>query len=76
MKSRRPFFLLRWFHATREFIRESVAELKRVVWPTWDEVRNYTYLVVLVMVIVGAWMAIIYMVLDFIANSPLVRLYG
>lgn len=34
-----------------QFVREVIAELKKVVWPTWDQLRQY-FLVVLVFVLI------------------------
>ena len=34
-----------------QFVREVVAELKKVVWPTWDQLRQY-FVVVLVFVLI------------------------
>ena len=34
-----------------QFVREVVGELKKVVWPTWDQLRQY-FLVVLVFVLI------------------------
>jgi len=35
------------------FLRETRAELKKVVWPSWGEVRTLTAIVVLTMVGIG-----------------------
>lgn len=34
-----------------QFVREVIAELKKVVWPTWDQLRQY-FVVVLVFVLI------------------------
>lgn len=34
-----------------QFVREVVAELKKVVWPTWDQLRQY-FVVVLIFVLI------------------------
>jgi len=36
------------------FLRETRAELRKVVWPSWSEVRTYTVIVVITMVSIGA----------------------
>ena len=35
------------------FFRETTGELKKVTWPTWPEAWQLTYLVLLVMAIIG-----------------------
>ena len=35
------------------YFRETVAELKKVTWPTWREARQLTLLVIAVMFVVG-----------------------
>ena len=40
----------------KRFLRETTGELRRVSWPTWPEARRLTYLVLLVMVIMGIFL--------------------
>jgi len=40
-------------NAIQLFFRETSGELRKVSWPTWTEARQLTWLVILVMVIVG-----------------------
>jgi len=40
-------------NAIQLFFRETTGELRKVSWPTWTEARQLTWLVILVMVIVG-----------------------
>jgi preprotein translocase subunit SecE len=56
----------------RQFLKEVVAELRKVAWPNREEVTAYT-LVVLVSVIVIA--AVIW-VLDWVFSKAVVALYG
>ena len=39
----------------RRFIEESYSELKKVVWPTREQVRNLTVLVFVISAVVGAY---------------------
>ncbi len=41
----------------RRFIEESIAELKKVTWPTREQVRNLTVLVFVVSAAVGVYIA-------------------
>jgi preprotein translocase subunit SecE len=41
----------------RRFIEESWSELKKVTWPTREQVRNLTVLVFVISAVVGAYIA-------------------
>jgi preprotein translocase subunit SecE len=41
----------------RRFIEESYSELKKVTWPTREQVRNLTVLVFVISAVVGAFIA-------------------
>jgi preprotein translocase subunit SecE len=41
----------------RKFVEESIAELKKVTWPTREQVRNLTVLVFVVSAAVGVYIA-------------------
>ena len=40
-------------NAIQLFFRETTGELRKVSWPTWNEARQLTGLVILVMIFVG-----------------------
>ena len=44
----------RFFGSLVSFVRETRAELKKVIWPSWAQVRVYTLVVLFTMVSVGA----------------------
>ena len=44
-------------NAVQRYIRETVGELRKVNWPTWPEARRLTGLVLLVMLVVGIFLA-------------------
>ena len=46
-------------NAIQRYFRETSGELRKVNWPTWPEARHLTQLVLLVMVIVGVFLATI-----------------
>ncbi len=46
-------------NAIQRYFRETSGELRKVNWPTWPEARHLTQLVLLVMLIVGAFLATI-----------------
>jgi preprotein translocase subunit SecE len=44
-------------NAVQRYFRETLGELRKVNWPTWPEARHLTQLVLLVMLIVGIFLA-------------------
>ena len=44
-------------NAIQRYIRETTGELRKVSWPTWPEARRLTWLVLLVMLIMGVFLA-------------------
>ena len=44
-------------NAIQRYFRETTGELRKVNWPTWPEARRLTILVLLVMVIMGIFLA-------------------
>ncbi|MFZ0531528.1 MAG: preprotein translocase subunit SecE, partial [Propionicimonas sp.] len=55
-----------------QFARESVAELKKVVWPTLDQLQQY-FVVVLVFVLI---MIAIVSVLDLVFGAAILKMFG
>lgn len=54
-------------NAIQRYFRETTGELRKVSWPTWPEARRLTGLVLLVMVVVGLFLAVV----DFLAGELL-----
>jgi preprotein translocase subunit SecE len=44
-------------NAVQRYFRETLGELRKVNWPTWPEAKRLTGLVLLVMLIVGVFLA-------------------
>ena len=44
-------------NAIQRYFRETTGELRKVSWPTWPEARRLTLLVLLVMVVIGLFLA-------------------
>jgi preprotein translocase subunit SecE len=59
-------------NAIQLFVRETVGELRKVTWPTRPEAMRLTGLVLLVMVVVGALLALV----ESLAQSLLKLLLG
>ena len=54
-------------NAIQRYFRETTGELRKVSWPTWPEARRLTLLVLMVMVVVGLFLAGV----DFLAGELL-----
>jgi len=59
-------------NAVQRYFRETTGELRKVSWPTWPEARRLTGLVLLVMVVVGIFLAGV----DFLAGELLNLILG
>ncbi len=44
-------------NAIQRYFRETTGELRKVSWPTWPEARRLTVLVLIVMVVMGLFLA-------------------
>jgi preprotein translocase subunit SecE len=55
----------------REFLREVRAELRKVAWPTKEEVRNYSIIVLITVIVMTALVAL----LDYLFGSATLWLY-
>jgi preprotein translocase subunit SecE len=44
-------------NAIQRYFRETTGELRKVSWPTWPEARRLTWLLLVVMVVVGIFLA-------------------
>jgi preprotein translocase subunit SecE len=55
----------------RQFLREVRSELRKVVWPSREEVRNYSIIVLITVVLFTAFVA----VLDYLFGSASLWLY-
>jgi preprotein translocase subunit SecE len=61
-----------FFSNPREFVRETISELRRVVWPTRKQVVTYT-IVVLVFVVV---MSLFVSAIDLLVGRGVLRIFG
>jgi preprotein translocase subunit SecE len=59
-----------WPARTREYIDEVQAEMKRVTWPTWPQVRSTTLVVIVATFLLAGY----FFVVDAIVNSIITRL--
>ncbi|HEY5669213.1 MAG TPA: preprotein translocase subunit SecE [Anaerolineales bacterium] len=54
------------------FFRETVGELRKVSWPTWQDAWNLTKIVLVVMVVMGLYLG----VLDYIFTTLMALILG
>lgn len=54
------------------FFRQVIAELRKVIWPTRKELLSYTWIVLIFVVIMGAYIG----VLDFIFTKGVLFIFG
>ena len=59
-------------NAVQRYFRETTGELRKVSWPTWPEARRLTALVLVVMIVVGIFLA----GMDFLASQLLNLVLG
>ena len=59
-------------NAVQRYFRETTGELRKVSWPTWPEARHLTYLVLIVMVVIGGFLSIV----DYLAGELLNLVFG
>ena len=68
----RPNFLVRWWQSIALFVRQVIAELRKVIWPTRPQLRTYTIVVLIFVVIFGLMVA----GLDILFTKGALALYG
>jgi len=53
---------------TKRFLREVKAEMAKVTWPSWPELKGSTILVIVVSIIFAIYVGIVDMILTLIRN--------
>jgi preprotein translocase subunit SecE len=61
-----------WPVRTREYIDDVQAEMKRVTWPTWPQVRSTTLVVIVSTFLLAGY----FFVVDAAVNSVITKLIG
>lgn len=56
------------FKKIRQFIADVQLEMGKVSWPTWDELKGSTYVVIVVSLAIGAFLFLVDIVLSKIMN--------
>lgn len=60
-----------FFKRIVSYFREMKSELKKVVWPTFKQVRNNTGVVITALILVGALIAVLDFFFQFLVNTLL-----
>jgi len=48
-----------WYEKVRTFFKEVKVEIKKVTWPSRDELTNYTMVVIFVVILISAFIGVI-----------------
>jgi len=59
---------LAWWHASRQYLREVVSELKKVVWPSRKETVGSTTVVLVIVAVCGVFLGIVDQVLSLLVR--------
>ena len=60
-----------FFKRIARYFREMKSELKKVVWPTFKQIRNNTGVVITALILVGAIIAVLDFFFQFLVNALL-----
>lgn len=55
----------------QQYIKDVIQEMKKVTWPTWDELKGSTLVVMVFSIIMGLYIAGLDICLGFIVNKLL-----
>ena len=58
------------------YIREVRVEIRKVSWPTWDDLRKSTLVIIVIVVIVGAIIGLMDLLFQWILIDMFSRLFG
>jgi len=62
--------------ATPEFLREVRAELKKVTWPDWPQLRQATITIIIFVLLIGAFIALMDVTLQALLVRAIPSLFG
>ena len=60
-----------FFKRIARYFREMKSELKKVVWPTFKQVKNNTGIVIVALILVGVIIAVLDFLFQFLVNALL-----
>lgn len=68
--------LLAFAMKSSAYIREVRVEIRKVSWPTWDDLRKSTLVIIVIVVIVGAIIGLMDLLFQWILIDWFSRLFG
>jgi len=64
-----------WYRKLVTFLQEVVAELKRATWPSWNEVRGTTIVVIMTLFVFALYLFVVDLALGYLYQQT-VRIFG
>ena len=64
-----------WLGRTVEFLREVRNELRKVTWPTWDELKKATLVIVIFVTVLGLLIGLLDLLLQFLLVTTVARYF-
>ncbi len=58
-KSVKPNVFQRWGRGFQKYLQETIGELRKVSWPTWQEAKNLTIVVLVVILLMTVMLGIL-----------------
>ncbi len=73
MSANKPNIFVRAAKAVAGYFRELKSELKKVSWPSWKQVRTNTGVVLMALILLGAFIALLDLGFTFLYNGTLLK---
>ena len=64
-----------WVLRTVDFLREVRAEIRKVTWPTWAELKKATWVIVVFVIALGLLIGFMDSILQFVLVSSIAKLF-
>jgi len=64
-----------WVGRVADFLREVRAEIRKVTWPTWDELKKATGVIIVFVLVTGFLIGLMDMVLQFVLVTLVAKLF-
>ncbi len=64
-----------WVVRTVAFLRDVRAEIRKVTWPTWDELKKATGVIIVFVIALGVLIGLMDSLLQFILVSSIAKLF-
>jgi preprotein translocase subunit SecE len=64
-----------WIARAIDFLRDVRAELRKVTWPTWDELKKATGIIIVFVLAVGLMIGVMDMILQYVLVTTVSKLF-